>query len=229
MNEKIERLKALIEQHPKRKEAYYLLAENYVDIDDLDGAIEALSKAILIDETFLKAYARLGEILLWQDRKEEAEKIFKEAERNLPNDTDCLYAISNIYKATKDFDKAIKYLKKVLSYDGFNAKVYQDIGEIHLNEDNVKFAQLAFKKALELNPKDIRLYLKLAYTYYLQQNKTRALELLTDGLNLDKENADILYLMCKIYAEMDDDLLLKQFLDRLLLVDPARAKELLPS
>lgn len=226
MNERILRLKKLVDEYSHRKEAHYLLAETCKKNNDNDEAKKAYLKAIETDPRFLKAYTSLGELLLSNNKIEEANEVFDKAAISFVNDSDCLYVIAKIYKKYNQLDKALVYLRKSQTIQNIDPRLYKDIGDILALKNEFSKAQQHFKKALELSPKDVSLYIKLALSYHAQQNTKNAIETLYEGLKIDPNNSDIHYILGQIYSELKMDAELLKEINLLRELDPDKAREL---
>lgn len=94
-----------------------------------------------------------------------------------------------------DIDKSIELNKILLTKDinnEFKSNVYANLGDIYF-QIGEKYAQ-CYIKSLKLNPKNIHSYKKLA-AYYIENKKYDcAKKYLKEGLSIDCENWDLLYL-----------------------------------
>lgn len=226
MNEKLIRLKKLVEENTHRKEAHFLLAETYVKNKLFKEAKESYMQAISIDSRFLKAYTGLGEVLLSNNNTEEANKIFDMAAANFERDSDCIYVIAKIYKKYNQLDKALYFFRKSHSIQNIDPRIYKEIGDILALKRDYNKAQQHFKKALDLSPKDISLYVKLALIFQAEENHKKAIETLHEGLKIEPNNAEIHYILGQLYFELKMDNELLREIELLKEIDPDKANEL---
>ena len=73
------------------------------------------------------------------------------------------YAVEN-----EDFQKALKYLNKAIVLDPEVADYYTERGEVYLQICDFKSAILNYRRACILHPDCERLFMRLAFVYFLQ-------------------------------------------------------------
>ncbi len=76
MNERIDKIRSLLQKNPKDVFLHYSLGMEYASTDQYSSAIEAFSKCIELDETYVPAYVEAGKALRAAGRGDEARQIF---------------------------------------------------------------------------------------------------------------------------------------------------------
>lgn len=203
MEEKLRRLETLVDQNSNRKEMHFLLAENYLKANFNEQAKKSFLNAIEIDPHFIKAYIRLGEIFIIDERFEEAEKIFNDVIDRVVDSPEPLYMVAMAYKNNDITDKALFYLRKLLLVDRLHYQAYIEIADIYFKQEQYEEARNNYQKAVEFDKKKITLYVKLAYAYYMSNDSKKALQILNDGLLIDSSYVELHFLMAKIYSDLE--------------------------
>lgn len=225
MNEKIQRLKNLVEQSPQRKEIHFLLAEAYFKAEMFEEAKKTYSIAIELDNNYIKAFINLTEILLVENNLEEAEIIITGKLKEGINDIEWLLSFARLYKKYKYYDNSLTFLKKALQYDKKNFIIYCELADIYLVKNEYKLSQQHYRNAISLNPSHLTLYVKLAQAFYIDNEPLKALEALKNGLRIDNNSVEIHYLIAKIYSELQMENDLHNEIEILKLISPERAEE----
>ena len=132
---------------------------------NVEGAIEALEKAIELNPANNEAYKNLGIAYLWIDRRDDAVAVFKKLIEVAPDYIEGYRNLVLIYNMTGSYEEAILYGEKALELDpndfavmGYLTHDYLTIGEY---EKAVEYS----KKLIENNPDFPRAYRILAMAY----------------------------------------------------------------
>ena len=94
----------------------------------------------------------IAEILVFQDKKEEALAAIAEAKKVMPNDYNLIISEGNTYYKLGNKEKAVELFKEALSMDKENPDLNYNVGVISLNAKDYDNAELYLKKALEYKP-----------------------------------------------------------------------------
>lgn len=156
---------------PERKEIRRKMAAWMMDRGDMDGALPLLEKEKSLDPEN-PAVAKL--LVTVYDSAGRKEDMGKEAERWLqlaPKDTEAVLTMANIKTEAGDFAAAEKLFQDLASSDPENAPtMYFNAGVSTMNKPGLgpedrKRAITAFKKAVELNPKMAKAYMRMGECY----------------------------------------------------------------
>jgi O-antigen ligase/Tfp pilus assembly protein PilF len=152
---------------------YWYYANVEIENENWNEAIKTNEEALKWDPYFGEIYYNIGKILeikeLYGVALEYFEKAAKYADNsNLPQD----FAL--IYLKSGQLDKAAIKLKQAISYqrdEKSMVPLYSELGNAYLQLKRYKPAEIAFKDALNINPKYVNAHYGLAGAY-LNQNKT---------------------------------------------------------
>lgn len=88
--------------------------------------------------------------------------------------------------------------------DGTSGIIKYFLGKTHLLRSEDELAFQNFEKALDLDFKEISLYLDYSYLLSLHGQQEKALELLNDALDIYKEEENLLYNRAHLYLQLED-------------------------
>jgi tetratricopeptide (TPR) repeat protein len=133
----------------------------------------------------------------------EVERLSKAIEAN-PKDASAYYQRAKIYEGQKKFKLALNDINEAVANDSTKSEYF-------LTQANVLFANLlvpqsleAFQKCIELDPKNIEAYLKLAeLNLYIKKYKD-AVQNANDVLRIDKHRAKAYFIKGFVFKEMGD-------------------------
>jgi len=166
-----------LEKEPDNVYALYGLGRTQLRMLQFSAAIENLKKAIALDSKFVPAYVALAQA--YTDRYTYAE---------------------DKASAATFLDQALLILDDAKRIDPDYYPIYNQRGLIYQYKGDLKKAEAAFKKALELEPNDPVVHYNLAQVYLSQGKLDEALEMLERGVALDPESAQLQLLYGKALA-----------------------------
>lgn len=140
-----------------------------------------------------RSYAMLANVLLEQEKNDEAVECLHIGNALFPHNSYMLLALINYYMDSEHPEKADEYLDAALRDDPENALYYRTKGVLYEKLSRWKQAERAYEKALELNPEDfISQYnlanIKLAGVIHFRKKVLRFLD-----VNRYKEELEKLY------------------------------------
>jgi len=166
-----------LEKEPDNVYALYGLGRTQLRMLQFSAAIVNLKKAIALDSKFVPAYVSLAQA--YTDRYSYAE---------------------DKQTAASFLDQALLILEDAKRVDPNYYPIYNQQGLIYQYKGNLKKAEAAFKKALDLEPNDPIVHYNLAQVYLSQGKLDEALETLQKGVQLDPESAQLQLLYGKALA-----------------------------
>lgn len=198
-------LRKQLAEDPNNIFALANLVRNYRNEYNFEKVIELGKEGLIIpaspaDVDFrnqrLRIYIDLAYALLNTNQVNSAEEICKDAISENPDSLDILYVMGDILARKGEFAEAINYFKKYLVIKDkenknptvnlrivdtyyYEHKAYNNIGECYNRLGLPDKAELAYKKALELNNKESLYYSNLAYLY-ISQNRFQEAESITN-------------------------------------------------
>lgn len=88
----------------------------------------------------------------------------------------------------KDFDKAEELYIKIAASEPNNAKVYNRLGAIYLEQENFYDAKDAFAQSIKLAPDNASRHVNLGLAYLGLKDYFKATQAFTNALDLDPKN-----------------------------------------
>jgi tetratricopeptide (TPR) repeat protein len=202
------------------------LIRNYRNEYNFDKVIELGEKGlnISIPQTDLVSRIQrqrisidLAHALLNTDKVDRAEEVCKKALKENPDSFDVFLVLGEVLLKKRDFSGALNYFKKylvlkekenrepsfkVLSADFYyyEHSAYNNIGECYRHLGLINEAEVAYKKAIELNKKEPLYYSNLAQLYISQNQLDKAENIADTAVKLGIANHLTYLLLGKIYA-----------------------------
>lgn len=119
---------------------------------DLDAATTAYRDALRCDPNFEQAVNNLGNVLLRQERADEAIEQFESLAERQPDSAETKYNLANAYvKAARPFD-AFKALERALEINPNYSDAHNNLGLLHQQLDDLDLAKKCFNRVLEIDP-----------------------------------------------------------------------------
>lgn len=128
--------------------------------------------------------------------------------KNLSKNLSAIFydTVGNILEKTKNYSMALKTYDMAANSTGRSEVYYQKIGDINIKEEAVQTARDAYIKALETNPYNKELLLKIATLtqVYFEEDSETAIDCYSKLLELGEDNANIYYEMGHLYLKRED-------------------------
>ena len=202
------RLKSALEFDSKLWEAWHDLgAIAYRDGED-DVAIEAFSKALVINPSHTSTLLGRAEANRRAGRKKDARSDYEAALRNTeqddPNRRDAAARLASLLRDFGDFDDAVAVLRDTVRLSGINAKIYTELGLIYIQQKRPELAQLVLAKALELDPKDPAIYNAFALLSLKQGKAQEAFLRFEQAVAIDESYIDARFNKASVLLDAGD-------------------------
>lgn len=111
-------------------DALHLYAKSCVGIGDVTNAVALLTKAVTVKPDYADAYLLRGEVLLKEERYDEADEDASWLLENYPGNEDVLMLKANIENSRGNDAVAMEYLDKVTDANPFRQEAYALRGEL---------------------------------------------------------------------------------------------------
>ncbi len=145
-------------------EVYYRVAELERENKTIDEVLETVNKGLEYKDNYYDLLYLKTTLLENKGMQEEAIKIYDKIDEEYPGRYNLNVAYANDYYDLKDYEKALYYYEKRLETNE-NAPVHDMIGLCLLYLNRIDEAQEHFKKAVEIDNNNVRLYSNLALSY----------------------------------------------------------------
>ena len=122
------------------------------------------------------------------------------------------YSIGMRYYKERNYAKAIEYLEKDIKENEYYRTIFT-LGKCYQKTRQPKKAENAFKRVLELAPKDVYARLELGKLYVKQGKAQQAEKLFLEYMQLDPKNVHARMELGKLYAEQGKDEKSKEMYD----------------
>lgn len=131
---------------------YNNLGVAFKDSGNLSNAADAFKKAIELDPRTLEARLNLSEILIAQDQKAQAEKLYLQNLAIDPSDDKTRFELINLYFHLKDEQKA-KLLADKMIRDAVSPELMVQLGGLFYSANDPQRARACYQRAIKINPR----------------------------------------------------------------------------
>ena len=114
-------------------------------------------------------------------------KFLEKARELAPGNTDYLYVLAEENNKLGKYDTSLKYLKEIESIFPYDANLYIALMEVYILMDDVDNAIKSVHKGLKLLGRNAALLYRLAFIYFVQEDKELGMLTLEEALNIDYE------------------------------------------
>ena len=224
-----------VEAEPGFMDAHYNLGDLYARVGRFPDAVEAYKKALAIDPKFKDAHCGLGDVYVEVGDERQANFAYEQALRLNPGDKD-LHV--NVVKA---YTKAIGKNPGVASYrearnsvlaryaamvnkDRPKATSYFNLGNLYIEAGDAGMALLAYRRALEINPRHGGVLYNLGNLYKDRGNSQEALDFYQKALTVAPGMGDIYVNMGVIYGRQGEKGKERSSYQKAIQVDPRNGR-----
>ncbi len=153
-------------------------------------AIDAFKKAIKLEPTNPVLLSELGKTYLISNNFIQAKESFQKAIDHKKDYYDAHLNLARAYIAMHNYSLALKilyHLKTVFPV----SEVYYELGRTYYNMQEVKKAERAFKKAIELDRNNVNAWYSLGLVQEIEEKQEEALKSFQHALNIEPDNIQI--------------------------------------
>jgi len=200
-------LERAIECDPEYDEAYTNLAGLYYTSDP-DKAENLYRKALEIDPDSLYANYGLGLLLERLERFDEAGPILSKACAAVVSDAEVLHEIAGAFdrmgrhdKAEEQYKNLVELCRSLIRARDVDSSNWRRTGDACYRLDRLQEAQMAYRKAVEMDPRCLAAWFGLGCTHVKQSNWTEAAEAFRRAVEIDSRNANAWWRLGKVYQE----------------------------
>lgn len=182
------RLDQLAEEAPDLAEIAYNQGVAYQILGDEDMARKRYLRATDIDPTLGAAWLNLGGIAERDGDLSRALQAYRAGLRDAPDDPDLIVGLIGVLRKMGRSDQAIAEAKKALARNANNINVYNNLGQVYIEQGNLELAQFVYQKALNDIPgadQNALIHANLGQVFLLKDNKANAKLELEQALQLD--------------------------------------------
>jgi protein O-GlcNAc transferase len=141
------------------------LANAYMDLQEIDQAMDQLHACLAHDPTSYTAVVNLGEAYLEKNDYERAGPYLKQALQLRPDGFEALVDTGFVLDAHGDWKAAVGYYNRALAADPTRPEAYINLGYDYAGQRLYALAEAAYLKGLSIASDNGRLHYLLAQTY----------------------------------------------------------------
>jgi len=182
----------IVQEMPGNAAAQLTLGRLYLRKGDWANAATALDQAVKSAPGDAEANARLGTALQYVGKKSDALAAYKRAVELDPKNIDYRTTYGLILGVNGQADAGAAEIKKVVATPGYNDSAgWVNLGWLYRNTEPKRIDEsiAAYKKALELNPKEEQAALGLGWSYINQKNWDGAIGAFNQAVQIDPTTA----------------------------------------
>ena len=182
--------KEKLERTPNDPELIGLLAEAYIENQQLDEGITAYQNALELAPTDTALRLNLIAALRNTEKFEEAAAAYESLSEQQPDDFGIYRELGGLYLQLDDETKAKSTYQRMLTRDPENASTHLILAEIYAGHEWTEDAIAAYQKAISLAPSNLD-YIEYFGEFYLRQgDREKALETWNQTVAGDKAVAE---------------------------------------
>ncbi|HLF45696.1 MAG TPA: tetratricopeptide repeat protein [Chitinophagaceae bacterium] len=209
--------------NPNVIEATYWLGQTYLDMDENDAARQLYDKALQLNGNAPLFLVGRGHVHLLDKKIEQARQMFEAAitisKTRKGDDPVVLNAVgrANVDAKEGNFQYAIQVLEQALQRDPKNAEIALNLGNAYRKANPGAGGGKAYEyyqMALQLNPKFVYPYIRVAKLFETQKNWDFVLENLTKAIEIDPNFSLALHELFYYYFLTRDYTKAENFLNR---------------
>jgi len=175
-------LKAYLEKQPKDPRAWEALGKAQLRSRDTAGAYASFAKTIELAPASPRGPYLLGMALRAAGKTAEAKQLFEKALAMAPGYTEPLEQLATMSFVEKDPQAAISRIERQALLEPKSASLQYLLGRAYQASGDLKQAEKAFMKAVELNPEAAPAYVSLGQIYGASKEYDRAIAELDKAL-----------------------------------------------
>lgn len=194
-------VKEITETSSEIESPYFYFTQAQIEIlnDNLQQAVEYLSKAIALDPDSIYLKKELATLYLHLDDSDNALGIIEDILKKQPDDIETLIIYGKMKQIAKQNDEAKKIYAEVLSIDPQRQNIYLLLGGLFLDENDLNSAEATYNQLIRHFPESYVGHFFLGKIYALQKNMKAAEKKFLDTLELKPELIEPRFELIKLY------------------------------
>jgi tetratricopeptide (TPR) repeat protein len=169
-------MQQLVTRHPESPYAWMALSRIAVLAEELEQALDAVNKALVLEENLPAAVILKAQILVRLERNAEATRMLEQAVRVHPGDTKLHFAYGRMLLDAEDLEGARKQFARVVKLEPDNADGLYSLALLELETKRFASGEKHLKQLIELDQRVENAYYYLGYAALEQGNDDAALE-----------------------------------------------------
>jgi superkiller protein 3 len=188
----LEEAKKIVLEMPGNAQAQLVLGRLYLRKGDWAGAVGALEQATRLAPDVAEAWARLGTAYQYVHKSPDALAAYRRAVELDPANVDYRTTYGLILGIAGKANEGAAEIQKVVATPGYSDSAgYVNLGWLYRNTEPKRIDEsiAAYKKGLELNPKEEQAALGMGWSYINQKNWDAAIAVFNQAMQIDPTTA----------------------------------------
>ena len=188
----IKKLEEMAQQSPQNGAVLLALGSQYLRNGTFDKALAPLEKAAQLMPTSAEAQARAGTAYQYNGKPAEALTAYKKATDLDPNNLEFRTTYGIVLGVNKQYEQGITELKKVVANPAYKKPdAYINLGWLYRSIEPARSPDsvTAYKKALEIDPKNPHASLGLGWAYSSGKSWAEAIAAFNQAIVIEPKNA----------------------------------------
>lgn len=181
---------------PHNPDAHLLRGAVYVDVGDLQHALNDYNKALEYNPENIGLFFDKGTVLFYLGEYHKAIRSYETFLKEEPHDVDALYFNGLAYHFLGENVTAQKFIDEALSLIETSDDLYPDLcnakGEILFDLKDYQNAITYFNKALDSDPTSFIALYNIGRAFYEMEKPKKALEYVESALKIEPKELDVL-------------------------------------
>lgn len=169
------------------------LGNVYSDIGDLDTAMLALERAVLINPSLSESRANLGNVYLQKGRVSEAIQQYRVALDLNPRDPKTYNNLGNAYMVIKEINAAASAYRQAIVLDPNFVDAYRNMALLHIRQEQYRQALNQLNLALALDDQNVEIHNQIGDLYFRMNEHEKGLRQFRRALALKPDSAEAHY------------------------------------
>ncbi len=179
------------------KEEIFQQGMAFVNSGNYQAAVSLFKDALEKDPNYIDARLQLGVAYLETDKLDKAENELEKVLRQDPDNYEVSLRFAQIYLQTKRTTKAIQTLSELEKKHPNDPDIQTTLGQSYALEGDYNFSEARYRKALDLQPSNLKSQLGLAQVLFVTDRADEALQLLQKTVVDHPQSARPYYLKFK--------------------------------
>ncbi len=192
-----------IESSPNDVELLNQRANYYIKHNEIDLALNDVSKAIKLDSTKSELYITLSDVFFAGGKFSNCRDAISKAILRDPSDMNAYVKLAELSLYYKDYEETLKNIDKALEIDRINPKAYFIRGFAHMEKGDTTRAIKNFMEATMQDPNYYDAYIELGLIYAHRHQKL-AVDFYQNALKARPNSIEALYNLGMYYQENNE-------------------------
>jgi len=203
MPEELAKIYQAIEKKPKDANLYIQLSDYYLNVKQLDSALNNALIAMKLDSENSGVYMSLSDIYFSMGNFDATEEMLKKAIALDVKNNEAYLKLGEFYFLLKDYQSSKTILRKAIERETHNPKAYFWLGWNYRDEGDTALAIRNYTQAANQDPDYFDAYMELGVIYHSRHNPL-AINHYNNALNVLPGSTMALYNMAMFYQETED-------------------------